>query len=107
MAIRLDGPRAWDLRLRIDWVVTDPDEAHALMLRNGVLSHRRGRHEPAAEAALVVDRAALDELLLKSADIAELAQSGRLKVEGDGTKLGQLLGLLDEPDTGFAIVTPD
>ena len=61
MAIRLDGPRAWERRLRIDWVVTDPDEEHALTLRNGVLSHRPGRHEPAAEAALVVDRGALDE----------------------------------------------
>jgi alkyl sulfatase BDS1-like metallo-beta-lactamase superfamily hydrolase len=107
MAIRLDGPRAWGRRLRIDWVVTDPDEEHALTLRNGVLSHRPGRHEPAAEAALAVDRAALDALLLKTADIGELAESGRLKVEGDGAKLGELLGLLDEPDPGFAIVTPE
>jgi alkyl sulfatase BDS1-like metallo-beta-lactamase superfamily hydrolase len=107
MAIRLDGPRAWDVRLRIDWVVTSPDEEHALTLRNGVLSHRRGRHHPAAEAGLVVDRAALDELLLKTADIGELAGSGRLRVEGDGEKLGELLGLLAEPDPGFAIVTPD
>jgi alkyl sulfatase BDS1-like metallo-beta-lactamase superfamily hydrolase len=107
MAIRLDGPRAWSQRLRIDWVVTDPDEAHALTLRNGVLSHRSGRHEPEAEATLVVDRRALDELLLKTADIAALAESGRLRVEGEAEKLGELLGLLDEPDPGFAIVTPD
>jgi alkyl sulfatase BDS1-like metallo-beta-lactamase superfamily hydrolase len=107
MAIRLDGPRAWGQRLRIDWVVTDPDEEHALTLRNGVLSHRSGRHDPAAEAALVVDREALTELLLKTADIGELAGDGRLEVEGDGAKLGELLGLLDEPDPGFAIVTPD
>ncbi len=107
MAIRLDGPRAAEHLLRIDWVVTDPEEAHALTVRNGVLSHRPGRHEPAADAALVVDRAALDELLLKTADIAALAESGRLKVDGDGTKLGELLGLLDEPDPGFAIVTPE
>ena len=107
MAIRLDGPRAWEQRLRIDWVVTDPDEEHALTLRNGVLSHRPGRHDPAADAGLVVDREALDELLLKTADVAELAAGGRLEVEGDGAKLGELLGLLDEPDPGFAIVTPD
>ena len=93
--------------LRIDWVVTDPDEEHPLTVRNGVLSHRPGRHEPAADAALVVDREALDEFLLKTADIGALAESGRLRVEGDGAKLGELLGLLDEPDPGFAIVTPD
>jgi len=106
MAIRLDGPRAWDADLRIDWVVADPDEEHAIEVRNGVLRHRPGRHEPRADAALVVDREALDQLLLKTADIAALAESGRLRVEGEPEKLGELLGLLDEPDPGFAIVTP-
>ena len=106
MAIRLDGPRAWNRELRVDWVVSDPDEAHALNLRNGVLRHRPGRHAPAADAALLIDREALDELLLKTADIAALGASGRLRVEGDGEKLGELLGLLDEPDPRFPLVTP-
>jgi alkyl sulfatase BDS1-like metallo-beta-lactamase superfamily hydrolase len=42
-----------------------------------------------------------------SADLADLAGSGRLRVEGDPVKLVELLGLLDEPDPGFAIVTPE
>jgi alkyl sulfatase BDS1-like metallo-beta-lactamase superfamily hydrolase len=107
MAIRLDGPRAWDAHLRIDWTVTDPDERHRIEVRNGVMRHRPGSHGPDADAGLVVDRKALDQLLLKTADVAELAERGRLRVEGDGAKLGELLGLLDEPDPGFAIVTPD
>jgi alkyl sulfatase BDS1-like metallo-beta-lactamase superfamily hydrolase len=107
MAIRLDGPRAWDSHLRIDWVIAEPDEQHALTVRNGVLHHRLGRHEPAAEAGLLIYREALDRLLLKTADVAELLESGRLRFEGDGEKIGELLGLLDEPDPGFAIVTPE
>jgi alkyl sulfatase BDS1-like metallo-beta-lactamase superfamily hydrolase len=104
MAIRLDGPRAVEQHLRIDWNVGE--ERHAITVRNGVLHHRPGNHDE-ADAALHVDREALDQLLLKTADIAVLAESGRLRVEGDGAKLGELLGLLDEPDPGFAIVTPD
>jgi alkyl sulfatase BDS1-like metallo-beta-lactamase superfamily hydrolase len=107
MAIRLDGPRAWDAELRIDWVIADPDEEHALTVRNGVLRHRPGRHGPAADAALLVDREALNQLLLDPESIGPLAESGRLRIEGDGVKLGELLGLLDEPDPGFAIVTPE
>jgi linear primary-alkylsulfatase len=106
MAIRLDGPRAWDADLRLDWVVADPDEAHAITVANGVLRHRPGRHDPAAEATLLIDREALDQMVLKTADLAALAESGLLRLEGDGAKLGELLGLLDEPDPGFAIVTP-
>lgn len=106
MAIRLDGPRAWDARLRVDWTISDPDEEHALTVRNGVLHHRRGRHDPPADAALFVDREAFDQLLLKTADIAALAEGGRLRIEGDGEKLAELLGLLDEPDPAFPIVTP-
>jgi alkyl sulfatase BDS1-like metallo-beta-lactamase superfamily hydrolase len=107
MAIRLDGPRAWDARVRVDWLISAPDEEHALTVRNGVLRHRPGRHEPTADATLVVDRDALDRLLLKTADIGELTESGRLRVEGEAEKLGELLGLLGEPDPGLAIVTPD
>jgi alkyl sulfatase BDS1-like metallo-beta-lactamase superfamily hydrolase len=106
MAIRLDGPRAWDSHLRIDWAIAEPDEEHALTVRNGVLRHRPGRHKPRADAALSADREALDQLLLKTADIGELMESGRLRFEGDGEKIGELLGLLDEPDPGFPIVTP-
>jgi linear primary-alkylsulfatase len=107
MAIRLNGPRASEQHLRIDWQVTDPDEQHRITVRNGVLRHKPGSHEPVADAALIVEREALNQLLLKTADIGELAESGRLRVEGDGVKLGELLGLLDEPNPGFAIVTPD
>jgi len=106
MAVRLDGPRAWECDLRIDWVVADPDEERAIAVRNGVLRHRPGRHEPAAQATLFVDRRALDEMVLKTADVAALAASGRLRAEGEAERIGELLGLLDEPDPGFPIVTP-
>jgi alkyl sulfatase BDS1-like metallo-beta-lactamase superfamily hydrolase len=107
MAIRLDGPRAWEHRLTINWQVTGPDESHVIRLCNGVLRHRPGRPDPEADASLFVEREALNQLLLGAAEIGELAEGGRLRVEGDGAKLGELLGLLDEPDPGFAIVTPD
>ncbi|HEX5927987.1 MAG TPA: alkyl sulfatase dimerization domain-containing protein [Solirubrobacterales bacterium] len=106
MAIRIDGPRAWNVDLTINWVVTDPDERHLLRLENAVLNHRPDRHDPDADATLIIERRALNEMLAKEADLAELAESGRLRVEGDGMKIAELLGLLEEPDPGFAIVTP-
>jgi linear primary-alkylsulfatase len=106
MAIRLDGPRAWDAELRIDWAISDPEEERGLTVRNGVLRHHAGLHDPPAEATLRVDRLALNDLMLKTADVAALAEAGRLRIEGDGAKIGELLGLLDDPDPSFPIVTP-
>jgi alkyl sulfatase BDS1-like metallo-beta-lactamase superfamily hydrolase len=108
MKVRLNGPRAWGKRLTIGWQVTDPDERRLLSLENGVLRHRPWKQgDPQPEASLVIERQALNEMLSGSAELADLASGGRLRIEGDGVKLGELLGLLDEPDPGFAIVTPE
>lgn len=106
MKVRLDGPAAWGKRMTIAWQVTDPDERHLLTLENGVLHHRPDPDGSEAEATLVIERGALNEMLGGDADLAELASGGRLRVEGDGVKLGELLGLIEEPDPGFSIVTP-
>ncbi|HEX6205243.1 MAG TPA: alkyl sulfatase dimerization domain-containing protein [Solirubrobacterales bacterium] len=107
MKVRIDGPAAWGKRMTIAWQVTDPDERHLLSLENGVLHHRPDSGETEAEATLVIERAALNEMLGGEADLAALASGGRLRVEGDGERLGELLGLLEEPDPSFAIVTPE
>jgi alkyl sulfatase BDS1-like metallo-beta-lactamase superfamily hydrolase len=106
LAIRLDGPRAGELRLSFNWMFTDLDERHVLRLSNGVLIHSPNRQDPDADATVVVERSALDELFAGITPIGELLTAGRLRVEGDAAKLGELLGLLDEPDPSFAIVTP-
>ena len=40
IAIRVDGPRAWDVTLSLGIVLADIDESYRLDLRNGVLVHR-------------------------------------------------------------------
>jgi alkyl sulfatase BDS1-like metallo-beta-lactamase superfamily hydrolase len=106
LAIRIDGPRAGELRLSFNWVFTDTDERHVLMLSNGVLIHSADRQSSLADATVLVERSALDELFAGVTPMPELLQAGRLRVEGDAAKLGELLGLLDQPDPSFAIVTP-
>ncbi len=106
MKVRLDGPAAWGKRLTIGWQVTDPDERHLLRVENGVLNHRPWPEGAEAETTLVITRRALNEMLSGSAELQGLAEAGDLRVEGDGVKLGELLGLLEEPDPAFPIVTP-
>jgi alkyl sulfatase BDS1-like metallo-beta-lactamase superfamily hydrolase len=106
LAIQIDGPRAGDRRITLHWRFTDTGDEYALTLRHGVLTHRPGVPRDAIDARVSLERAALDEVIAGSATIDDLVGSGRLAIAGDHAKLGELLGLLDPPDPGFAIVTP-
>lgn len=106
LAVQIDGPRAGDQRITLDWRFTDTGENHNVTLRHGVLTHRRGTPTGKPDATVRIERAALNEVIAGGATIEDLASSGRLAIEGDQAKLGQLLTLLDPPDPNFAIVTP-
>jgi alkyl sulfatase BDS1-like metallo-beta-lactamase superfamily hydrolase len=97
IAIRVDGPRAWNERLTIGVELIDANESYRLDLRNGVLVHRQA---PTGGADVVVrtTRAALPLLLAGRTDGATIV--------GDAGVLLRLTGLLEAPDPGFAIVTP-
>jgi alkyl sulfatase BDS1-like metallo-beta-lactamase superfamily hydrolase len=105
MALRIDGPRAFETEISIVFELADTGEAHTLTLENAVLTHRPGRRE-GTDATLRLERAALDELIAETSTAPDLLAAGRLEIEGDGTKLAELFGLMDEPDPNFAIVTP-
>lgn len=101
VAIRVDGPRSWDLHLRLDVDLTDGDRFR-LTLRNGVLTYTSATQHTEADLTLRMPRAALGALM-SGADPAAIEG---VDVSGDPTVLGTLLGALDEPDPDFAIVTP-
>ena len=106
LAIQIDGPRAGDRRITLHWRFTDTGNEHSLTLQHGVLTHRRGAPAGPIDATVSVPRSALNDVIAGAATVDALVASGRLPLEGDQAKLGELLGLLDPPDPNFAIVTP-
>jgi alkyl sulfatase BDS1-like metallo-beta-lactamase superfamily hydrolase len=106
IAIQIDGPRAGDRRITIHWRFTDTGKEHAMTLKHGVLTHRRGKPAAHADATVTTERSTLNEVVAGSASIDTIAATGRLTIDGDQATLGELLGLLDPPDPGFTIVTP-
>jgi alkyl sulfatase BDS1-like metallo-beta-lactamase superfamily hydrolase len=106
MAIRLDGPRAFDMTLTLNWVFPDIDARYALTLENAVLTHMAGKQADDPDATITLDRALLNRVLTGGADLQHELGSGGIRIEGDAAKLGQLLALFDAPDPSFAIVTP-
>ncbi|MGN9816342.1 alkyl/aryl-sulfatase [Streptomyces sp. SD11] len=106
LAIRIDGPRAWDERLTVTWNVTDEDRSWQLLLSNGALTYRSSDTGQKAKGA--VADADLTLTLTKPQLLGVLAGQGLdgVHVEGDPQVFATLVGLLDTPDPDFPVVTP-
>jgi len=100
IAISVNGPKAWDLDISINLVLTDLDAAYRLTLRNGVLIHRKAEADPNAAATITTTKPRL--LGVMAGDTS----SPGLDITGDAGALTALLGVLDQGDPNFDIVTP-
>ncbi|WP_432753098.1 alkyl/aryl-sulfatase [Streptomyces sp. JL2001] len=102
VAVRIDGPRAWDDDLTVDLVLTDEGTRRRLTLHNGALTHR--------EVAAPRTPAGLTLTLSKTQLLGLLAGEGTeslgIGTEGDPALLTRLLSYVTKPDPLFPIVTP-
>jgi alkyl sulfatase BDS1-like metallo-beta-lactamase superfamily hydrolase len=105
LAIRLDSEKAVGHDLTLNWTFEDQNKDFNLTLRNGVLTHRTGLN-PAADASVSLSKATLEQISLKQLDFPTAIQKGLIKLQGNGKKLGELLGSLDSFSPQFNIVTP-
>ena len=106
LAIRIDGPKAWDLHLVISWVFTDVSVTYVTELRNGALNHRTTDAPAAGSTTFTLTRLALGGLVAGVLTLPDALQSGAVSVDGDPSVLGPLVGVMAEVDRAFAIVTP-
>ncbi|ROS23734.1 alkyl/aryl-sulfatase [Cellulomonas sp. PhB150] len=104
IAITVNGPKAWDLKLSIDVVLTDVDERYRLKLSNGVLTYSAAAQSGDADVTLTTTGRALPALA--GGLTAEALAAAGIEVAGDASVLGKLGSVLDPGDKNFAIVTP-
>jgi alkyl sulfatase BDS1-like metallo-beta-lactamase superfamily hydrolase len=106
MGSRLNGPRAADIRVVVNWRFTDLEQDWTMTIENGALSTVLASQAEDADATITLTRGAIDALLFGGPEgLASLAP-GELEVSGSNEKLGELLGLFERPDPGFEIVAP-
>jgi alkyl sulfatase BDS1-like metallo-beta-lactamase superfamily hydrolase len=106
VAVRVDGPRAWDGHLSIAWHITDEGTTHLAELRNGALNHREVTVVPNGVTTVSLTRLGLIGLVSGSLDAVAAMDDGTMKAQGDPAVLAGLVGLLAPFDPDFAIVTP-
>ena len=106
IAIRIDGPKAWDLHVVLSLVMTDSGETHVAELRNGVMHHRVADAPAAGGTTFTFTRPLLIGLVTGAVDLGKAVGDGEVRVDGDVGVLSQLVGLLAPVHPDFAIVTP-
>lgn len=99
LAIRVNGPHAWETRLTIDWNFTDLKKHIRLSLANGVLTQTRAHDGIPADLTLTLTKPQLLRV------VATHSLEG-VQADGDHQALTTLFGLFDDPDREFDIVTP-
>lgn len=102
LAIRVNGPRSWDLDIAFDITFADSAVNYRLALRNGVLVRREVAPDPATATVTVT---LANKVRLLAVAMGDFSSPG-LELSGDQTALPALLSVLDGPDPSFNIVTP-
>jgi alkyl sulfatase BDS1-like metallo-beta-lactamase superfamily hydrolase len=106
IAIRVNPARAAGYRMRMNWHLADTDERVLLNLERSTLTHVAGKTAPDADASVTTTRATLDRVALGRTTIADALASGALTIEGDAEVVRVFVGMLDEFELMFDVVTP-
>ena len=99
IAIRINGPRAWNEKLSISWHFTDAHENYRMELSNGALVHYPTAGSQAADLKVTLTKPQLLQLLATG-------KPDGIDMSGDFSVVQRLLSLIDSPDPDFAIVSP-
>lgn len=108
LAIRLNGPRAQNLGVRIDWLLedaTDPQEQR-ITLTHGTLAHRPGRHHEPSDVVVRTTRQELAAISSGRNAMARALNDGSLRIEGERGAFQALVDALDDFDPMFHVIEP-
>jgi alkyl sulfatase BDS1-like metallo-beta-lactamase superfamily hydrolase len=106
LGVRLNGPKAEDKHIVLNWSFTDTKESFALTLENCALTYVEGVLAETADASFILERSVLDEVIAKQTSFPEAVATGKIKFTGNAMRLAELMGLMDEFPRMFEIVEP-
>ncbi len=106
LGVKLNGPRAADRNLVIDFNFTDSGDRYRVTVANGVLNYRLSGDTAGSHASVSLTRQGLIALALLGQAPEALVGMDMITVNGNLAALEELAGLLDDFEFWFDIVTP-
>lgn len=105
MAASINGPKAADLHLIVNLVLSDSKESYVLRVENGVMHHHRAPPVANANATLTVTKAFFLRMMSGQVGAKDLLLSEQSRIGGSTIDLGRFLSLLEPAPGTFPIVT--
>ena len=104
LGIRLDARKAEGVAFKINFVTPDNGEKYINELSNGALTNIAGYGAEDADLTITADRSDLDFFIMGLTSFTELAEKGKVKLEGNPAVFVQLQSMLVNFDGKFAIM---
>lgn len=105
LAVRLNSAKAAGKTLALNVTFTDLKKTYALTVKNGVLNYNE-KSGVKADASLSLTQAVLNRVQFGEVTLDQAIASGDAKIEGNQAAFNQFLGMLDNFNFWFNIVTP-
>lgn len=106
LGVRLNGPKAEGKNITINFEFTDTGDKYALGVENAALHYSKGRLHSEPNASLTLTRNALNDIILGTATLDDKIESGEVLIGGNRSAVDEFVGLLDNFELWFNIVTP-
>lgn len=106
LSIRLNGLKAAENPMGINFDLSDQNKKYFLQIKNGVLNYFADKNKDTADLSITIHRKDLDSLLLGRATLDELEKSGKLTIKGEKENFQKFLSLFDKFNPWFNLVEP-
>ena len=106
MGIKLNGPKAEGKHIVINWNFTDTGDKYVLNLENSALTYTAGKLSDKADVTVTSQRATFNSILTGATTFEKEFAAKNITIEGDATKLSELMGMMDSFSPAFNIVIP-
>ena len=105
LGVRLNGERASGKKVNINIELTDTNQKYAVGVQNAAIHYSKDKSLPDADVTIVTTREALNDVMLGTSTMEKQVVDGKAKLTGDPKKLTEFVGLLDNFEFWFNIVT--
>ncbi len=104
LGIQVDSRKAAGMQFVVNLVTPDNGEQYVLEMSNATLTSIEGFRSPRADVTVTIDRAVLEQVMMRATTFKTLIQQGRAKYEGNPAVLEQLAAVLVPYDAFFEIM---